>query len=383
MKNFIVVLMIWAYQSYATCLLEHNNDLFNCLKHQIETHKIPDKSEFTPLSHEELNNLKDDHHITDQQYDDLVSIAYNSGHPLIYKKALQKTDDYSINLLWIHKQPIALGHFMGQDDKLLKDKVITPIFNWVRKQPDAIINFWYDSAMVSHEAIVKTISIIKDQNNQDYDHINFRDIRDIDLVKQHERIYRQDVAVFLRVDLAKALIADYLVKNSKEKFVVVTDNDVVSISQEHLFDHITLSALELKGHIFGKSGGVSFENSFFILTNQGKELFDGKKYLDWHYEKIISESIKTIESKLDQGLYISPQLIFSVYEHYNKKIYNDLIMYVITDEKYKSDLANNVRLIHNNKPLVFPESQFSGGFKTYSLNLYNKLVDMLKTNQLI
>lgn len=292
--------------------------LKECLAYQIKHHRLPDQEGekiFEPLSNSALRKFARDERITKMELSDLVRVAYASGHPLIYTRddSPEKitSDQYSINLMWLHHDRVTPGgHIFGGSDEQLSEKVISPINNWRSKHADVEINYWYDGRMVDSDAIANTAARLTTSN------VIFRDVWDIELVKDNKKVFKKALfttdqkdnygpvdrsPIYFRVDLAKALIKDQILKENKQ-IAIFTDLDVVAISIPHLFDRKTMRDLKDIGLVLGAGprpndpNFKSTENSFLILSNfnqdavqkHRKEMIDffidyakTKEYLHW------------------------------------------------------------------------------------------------------
>src|SRR5690606_21241562 len=72
----------------------------------------------------------------------------------------------------------------------------------------------------------------------------------------------------------KALIADYLFSEDA-RYIVVTDVDVAPMSEDILFNALTLESLNERGYVFSNSGDAhGMENSFFIFDSTRDDVRD-------------------------------------------------------------------------------------------------------------
>lgn len=309
---------------------------------------------------------KTDEHI----YERLIQLSYEKCSPIIFKPAPAiSTNDYSLNLLWLHSEPLTedsqCSHIMGQDDELLYDKVINPITDWHEQQLFASINFWFDSEMIPgyQLAILNTQSILA-QYGVNLKQVKFRDIREIEVVTEQSRLFGPDIPIYYRVDLAKFLIGHHVLDKDGVQYAVVSDSDVVAITNSQLFDFRTLHQLESLGSTFGSNKDGFNENSFMMLKKDTIS-YDASKTMS---KRAIGHAIK----KLDDNIPLDAQDIFREYFCY----FPDDI-----DKLYKQKngtLYYKGRHPHysQGKPMIFPKSQFgTSGYndhetKTLRLALY-------------
>ena len=218
------------------------------LKKRIYDHIEHDlKESFNPLSYDKFIELQKEGKITAEETEELLDYAEEVGSLILFRKAEEKItpDMYSLNFLWIHAKFLEEpGHLMGSDDNSLRKNIIYPILDWHVKQPEANINLWYDGKMIKNPAstIASTLKVLSNYEFVDLSKIKFRDIREIDLANENHDLFEEEIGIFFRVDLAKALIADHITRNGK--IAVNIDYDIVAIPNEHLFDLKTLTKLK-------------------------------------------------------------------------------------------------------------------------------------------
>jgi hypothetical protein len=276
--------------------------LTECLQFHIKNHRAPNDATdaFKPLSYCEFMKFKDNGDLKASEVDELITFAQQNGNPVLFKPVdelqLPKPEQYSLNFLWINKNKVTVpGHIIGQNHDLLKDKIIEPVKDWQTKQPEAWINIWYDGNMLvdEDEAIKNTIKILI--NNQiDVTKISLKNLRSIPLVQNNKNLFDEAREVYLRVDLAKAFIADYVLQKENLLYAVNIDSDIVSITRQQLFDTKTMEQLNDMGYVMGKANAVnSWENSFIILAKN-----NDVKSIDTHKEVVIERAIESANSVL-------------------------------------------------------------------------------------
>jgi hypothetical protein len=264
--SYIITL---AMPSYAGCPVA-GMDLIECLEYQIKYHKLPNHTEFQPLSFCELVKLYEEKRINDEQARNLINLGLReAANPILFYDAKREIpfDSYSLNLLWIHAQKQKEeGHFFGQNEEKLERNLIFPIVDWQTKQPEALINFWYDGEMVD-DSMIKQTNESLENHKIDIRNVRLRNIREIKLVKENPRLFDSEIPIYFRVDLAKAIIADDVMRSDLLPYAIVMDNDVVAITRRQLFDDKTLDELDNLGYAFGTTPDGHEENSFIILLS--------------------------------------------------------------------------------------------------------------------
>lgn len=314
--------------------------------------------ELTPVQEVYMRLTRDFRHELDNEWlenasldagldgpDNLMYILANRvGSLNIWRPADRVIDDYSINLLWVNYMPQDrhaddAQHIFG--DGLSNDtlnKFIIRLTEWRRLNPDAEINLWFDSALVTENAYLNTKSILDDID------VNLRDIRVLPNVpKMIQRSLHPITQIYYRVDILKILIGDYLFNESK-RYAVITDVDVVPMDVDRLFDYATLHMLDKYGYVFTNSGLGSFENSFFIFDTTHLDVKDiHRQYMIDDVERDFNDMINTWTDKV-----YNYDNVFNKYPDFQKAI----------GESRRSDMPR--------KPVDVPESQFNFGM--YSLN---------------
>lgn len=358
MKNILTITLLFLFSSFALsepCKDFKGEELINCLKGQINTHK-PE-----PLSYLDFNNLLASHRISHEQADELINYAYSENilNPILFRQAREKVapEVYSLNFLWIHKDKLTeKGHLIGRDDEKLNARVLFPLIDWSSKQPEANINFWYDGYMVDHENVENTKKLISINLQLKGKKIRFMNIRDIPFVKTNSDLFSPKIPIFFRVDLAKAVIADFVMRVEGLSFVVNIDNDIAAITRAQLFDEPTLYALKNIGYSFGSTPGAEEENSFIILHSA-----NDLNTINIHYNAIIEKAKKIAE----ENPFLSQQDVFSFY-----KTFKSLMRIQFRDRNQGQTWASkNIQVV--GKPMIIPKSQFGilGGYEEEIIRL--------------
>lgn len=350
---------------YAKCPTQ-GYTLIECLKYQIEHHKIPNDDSFNPLGYCELQENKE---LSTAQKDELTEHAYKVGNPILFKKAEQTIPftDYSLNFLWIHKDKMTeSGHLMGSNDKSFIINVLNPVKDWQAQQPEARINFWIDSAMIDNlDAVIQRSKEILAKNDTDLTYFRFRDIRDIGIVKEYENLFLSSIPVYFRVDLAKAIIADYVIKNDGINYAINIDNDITAITRNHLFDQKTLNELHNIGYAFGTASAAEEENSFIMLYNNPNTINN-------HFNLVIKSAIDEANNKLAKEYPIGAQDVFYKYKNFKSAV--RIAYRQITNIKWKNQVYESF-----GKYMIFPSTQFLG-LSTYKPEEMPALKKALLTN---
>lgn len=163
-----------------------------------------------------------------------------------------------------------------QDLQKIKKTFTYRISKWADANPNAEINLWYDSALVTQKALENTLKMMTEISKSRKVNLQLRDIRQLPNLKgKIENIFHPGTPVYYRVDLLKALIGDHILSSPNEnvKYCVVTDIDVEPMNSNQLFDQRTINYLSNPGYVFNRVGFCgNFENRFFIFNKENKEL---------------------------------------------------------------------------------------------------------------
>lgn len=327
--------------------------LMDCLRYQIQFNKLPNSPAIKPLTYYEFQKLATNV-LTKSESDQLLDFAYEQGNPILYKDADREIlySEYSLNFLWIHKEKLEEpGHIMGNNDAILRSNVLNPILDWHTKQPLANINFWFDGMMVCHAAIEKTINILK-ENNIAIDKIRFRNIRELDVVKNYPHLFLASVPVYFRVDLAKVAIGDHVLHHDRLLCSINIDSDIVGVNRRQLFDRKTLNELDKLGYAFGTADSAEEENSFIMLFNDSV-----LNTLKIHAERVIKPAIEEANLKLKTSAENpSAEAVFDKYKFFKTAMQK--AYFERTQKKWKNPYSSP------GKYMIFPKSQHGalGGY---------------------
>jgi hypothetical protein len=214
--------------------------------------------------------------------------------------------DYTLNFLWVNLNPQdrdlneaqhifgkGLDASMSSTDDLTRSIFTHNLKNWAINNPEAQINLWTDTALLTQKAIEHALTMIREISASTGADLRLRDIRQLpNLQGELRHTMHPGTPVFFRVDLLKVLILDYMCdsKVSSPKYCVVSDIDVKPMSAEQLFYKHAFSCLNHSeaGYIFNRQRSDPLENSFFIFN---KEMKSGVEL----HRKFLIESL---ESKL-------------------------------------------------------------------------------------
>ncbi len=250
------------------------------LQHAIKTEAQQNPYERGPiyrLSNADLEGLPDEERELCYDY------ALHFHHPMIYPPSTKPQAPYTLNFLWVNLNPqdrathIAQNIFgLGLDERenhpLENDEETQKTFmyklrTWVELNPDATINLWYDSALVTEKARENTLIALQTIHEVTHTTLVLRDVRLLsNIPPELLPTLHPGTPVYYRVDLLKILIADSYFGCSKIKYAVISDIDVRPMPAKQLFDRTTLLYLDTKGYVFTNVGMFDMENSFMAIN---------------------------------------------------------------------------------------------------------------------
>lgn len=186
--------------------------------------------------------------------------------------------NYSINLMWINSKLDTNSHYILQnaDKDAVINKILTPAIKWKKANPEAEVNCWYDSHSTSVEAIQNTekltgILLNPPEQNILLNNIQFRDIREISLVKNNPDVFSNNFPLYFIIDLLKLIICAHCIENLSNESAIFSDLEIGDkrknqdrMSKDELFND---SVMERLNNI-GALNGPVHENQFFQVLNK-------------------------------------------------------------------------------------------------------------------
>jgi hypothetical protein len=235
----------------------------------------------------------------------LYDSAFVYKNPFIYEPSDPPitADQYSINLMWINKkkvpedQEFLFGNGSSCKERGLDfhNRFIKPVSKWARTNPGSPINIWVDSEMATPQVIERSrIALETALEGTSHGIIQFRDVRSMDVVRSNPRAFSEKIPVYFRVDLLRAIAADYTLREKETKFFVYGDIDMKPLSAKQIFDKRTVNFLNDFGFVMAKGGHLGFENGFQILNG------DNPQFMDSHRKVIIDLSVEMTLEKPDE-----------------------------------------------------------------------------------
>lgn len=254
--------------------------------------------------------------ISPSQQRTLYDAAFIYNNPFIYEPADPPVPPelYSINLMWINKNKMpgdqeflfGNGSTFEQREADFENRFVKPVSKWAQKNPGSFINIWVDSDMATSQAIERSrIALQTALEGTAHGKIQFRDVRTIDTVQTNPDAFSDIMPIYFRVDLLRAIAADYILRKKENKFFVYGDIDMEPLSATELFDKRTVSFLTDYGFVLAKGGFHGFENGFQILNGDNSQLMNS------HRKVIIDLSIEMV---LEKPKEIREQQVYDSYK---------------------------------------------------------------------
>jgi len=208
---------------------------------------------------------------------------------------------YCINFMWVnrHNNPEQLYIFPAGSEQELKEKFLNNIYAWASLNKNSTIFIWYDGNFSSQAAIARTNAVIEaDKNKYVGAQIILKNVRTLPVVqdKHNQVVFAENVPVYFRVDLLRVIAAVYMVTEGKFQYFVYGDLDMKPLSEKELFDTETVGKLRKYGIVMAEGGSLGFEDGFYIISNQNKNLLEALNFV------IIELSIIRAKAALEKRL---------------------------------------------------------------------------------
>jgi len=221
-----------------------------------------------------------------------AAFTYNNPHLHEPSNTPILPHQYSINLMWINKHKLDSGKkfLLGQgctfeqQEQLFHEGFVKPVAAWARKNPGSFINIWVDGNTAPPQVMAQSEAYL-DNHLHDSAHgkIQFMDVRTIDIVRDNAKIFCDPMPLYFRVDLLRAIAADYILRERQSQFFVYGDLDMQPLSAEEIFDRKTVRLLDEYGFVMAKHDDARcFENGFQILNGEHTQ------FMESHREVIIN-----------------------------------------------------------------------------------------------
>ncbi len=210
-------------------------------------------------------------------------ISLKEIHSDIDSKEFFKGLRYSINLMWINSHKDDEGEYVcsGKTRETI-NYVSNQLKKWRIANPEAEVNFWYDSQCTNTNAIENTQRLLKKVSVEAHSAIKLRDIREIPFVQNNSDLFLSGIPIYFRVDFLKLILSAHLMESKKQGSVIYTDlsicdSEETALTKQELYNPIVLKDLEKFGIVLGEDTHRNIENQFLQMMNT-PELLESLKH---------------------------------------------------------------------------------------------------------
>jgi hypothetical protein len=234
--------------------------------------------------------------------------------------------DYSLNLMWINQDLDRNGKYIfpAKNEEELKNNFLMNIKKWASSmREESTIQLWYDSDFVYENASEETQKVLEKVLGDTSNRIVFRDVRDLEEVKEHEKVFSETMPINFRFDLLRAMIAYHSLMDHENEYFVYADLDVTPLSEEDIFDEKTKKTLEDFGIVMARDYRLGFENAFQITSQDFDLLKAIKKVLidvsinqaNSFFEMNQGQNFSKSSESLNQIVYDNYKTMFDYFYH--------------------------------------------------------------------
>jgi hypothetical protein len=176
------------------------------------------------------------------------------------------------------------------------------------------VTIWYDSldGTVTDEIVKNTIDKIN------HSMVNLKDVRQLNLVKNHPNVFSKINPVYFQVDLLRVIAAYATLQETKDDAVFIyTDFAVKPIPMLAMMDIETTNNLEQYGFVMARDSDYGHENGFHITSNKKEIMFAIKQAI---IDLNICRSYSA-EKSLGSGRNSLKQIVYGDYKNMLKLLY--------------------------------------------------------------
>ena len=203
------------------------------------------------------------------------------------KKIDSPIERYSINLMWLNRTKDNTQPYIGpsrSEDKLA-EKLLAPAIKWSIANPEGRVNLWYDSIHTTPEAVENTQRVLSKLLAENHiRNLQLRDIRDIAIVANNPDVFSDQIPLYFRVDLLKAIIVVDSIESEGNDAAIFSDLEVGDLRPNHdrmtkdtLFSPHILKRLDDAGLIL--NGTDSGPENQFLQLGRNQEMIDAIKQI--------------------------------------------------------------------------------------------------------
>lgn len=303
----------------------------------------------------------------------------------------EKIDNYSINLMWINNSKDENGEYVCQGkNRESLDFELTQLKKWCVANPEADVNFWYDSECTNKKAIENTAKLLL----QVSDKIHLRDIREIPFAQYNADIFLPSIPIYCRIDFLKLIICLHLMENEGMDSVIYTDMSIGAnvekvLSKQELFNPIAIKNLNQYGMLIGQDTWKA-ENQFLQMLNSPELLKSMKHAINCSLFLIVNALNRAIDEQkpnILEYLYGAPFVATMVHVYMYL-----LVLHSKEPVKIRADVVkegNELEWVNYN-PEIHGYIMFGNHLKGFELgsgyfknNKFTKISDMVSLSDIV
>jgi len=188
---------------------------------------------------------------------------------------------YSVHLMWINSERNEGQKYLSPN----AEEFFRSIIGWAEKSAaNTLIYVWYDSNFTTKEAIYRTEDLLSKELDPDvFERIQFRGLRSLELVKQNQGAFSQELPQTFRKALSpEVVVFEYARKEDAPDFIVYSDLDIKPLTKEQLLDAETIEKLRKYGRVMGENTmwvapRKKYTNNFFIIDPKNESVRQATK----------------------------------------------------------------------------------------------------------
>ena len=206
--------------------------------------------------------------------------VYGSA-PHRFEAAIRVNDihRYSINLMWINRTLVHEQKFLSsaKSEEELNEKLLRPVIEWAVANPDARVHLWYDSVFATQEAVHATLQALQGQmKKSSVSNVTLSDIRSIGIVAANPDCFSDQLPVYYRIDILKAILLVHAMENEGNDAAIFSDLEVgdlrpgrMRMGKAELFSPAVMDGLRHHGLMLNEVAS-RIENQFLQMTRDDR-----------------------------------------------------------------------------------------------------------------
>jgi len=196
----------------------------------------------------------------------------------------------SINQVFIPSTMRDQGMFLfgcgtkQQQKNEFNERMVLPAYSWISSKPAFCqYNLWVDVDLIDEKIIEKSASYLCDkleEKNIDTSSLFMKDIRELNDIKEHPKVFEASKPILPRSDAARLSILIHEVARGL-KYAIYADLDKIGVPFEHIFNDENSETIQRYGFVLHRPQ----ENRFapwpnFMLITENADRAELQKYID-------------------------------------------------------------------------------------------------------